>query len=49
MTFDEAMKFLRHLHETGALSVPPEAFEAAVRSYVKEESNGGREDAPHDG
>lgn len=37
MTFEEAMKFLRRLHETGALSVPPEAFEAAVRAYVKEE------------
>jgi hypothetical protein len=36
MTYEEAMKFLRYLHETGVLSIPPEAFEAAVRSYVKE-------------
>lgn len=40
MTYEEAMRFVRRLHGTGVLSVPPEAIEAAVRSYVKEENNG---------
>lgn len=38
MNYHELKRFVRHLHDTGALSLPPESLEVAIREYSSEET-----------